>query len=306
MNYEARAKMMAARRLERAEPGLVEPAGQVVEVIEREAEIERREVGFNARLLVQATLPHSKMPADQTEFERRNGNLVLSIIAKKKHGLPYGTYPRLLLAWLTTEAVRTKSRDIELGASLRSFMGKLGIGTSGGENGEYARLRRHMASLFTATVSAVVDRENGIQDIGFRVGTKVNLFWDPKSPEQESLWQSTLRLSEEFYEEVTNRPVPVDLAVLRDLVKLRSPLAIDIYQWLTYRMSYLNRATHIPWELLELQFGAGYKRTIDFRRRFTQQLKLVAERYPEARFTVDSKCLRLNPSPTHVRQLKHS
>ena len=48
------------------------------------------------------------------------------------HKLPYGNLPRLLMAWLSTEAVRTQSREISLGDSLAEFMRALGIYNSGG------------------------------------------------------------------------------------------------------------------------------------------------------------------------------
>ena len=65
-------------------------------------------VGFLARALVQATLPHSDPKSN--EFVRRNGHLTLSIMAPRNVGLPYGRYPRLVLAYLSTEAVRRKTR----------------------------------------------------------------------------------------------------------------------------------------------------------------------------------------------------
>jgi hypothetical protein len=64
-------------------------------------------LGFLARAMVQATLPHKKVAGN--EFERKNGAYTLHLhpLAPAKVGLPYGTVPRLLLAWLTTEAVLT-------------------------------------------------------------------------------------------------------------------------------------------------------------------------------------------------------
>ena len=41
--------------------------------------------------------------------------------------LPYGNLPRLLLAWVSTEAVRTQSRELVLGRSLSEFMRALGL-----------------------------------------------------------------------------------------------------------------------------------------------------------------------------------
>lgn len=77
--------------------------------MERESALEAGALGFMARAMVQATLPHKQVAGN--EFERRNGNYSLSIMAPSSIGLPYGTIPRLLLAWLTTEAVKTKSRS---------------------------------------------------------------------------------------------------------------------------------------------------------------------------------------------------
>jgi hypothetical protein len=67
-------------------------------------------LGYMARILAQVTLPHSK--PEGNEYVRKNGFLTLSILAPSHVGLPYGGIPRVVLSWLTTEAVRTKSREI--------------------------------------------------------------------------------------------------------------------------------------------------------------------------------------------------
>lgn len=53
-------------------------------------------LGLMARAMVQATLPHKKVVGN--EFERRNGNYTLTLLAPSKIGLPYGTVLWLLLA----------------------------------------------------------------------------------------------------------------------------------------------------------------------------------------------------------------
>ncbi len=78
-------------------------------------------IGFMARTLTQATLPHSKSAGN--EFTRRNGAFELTMWSPRQVGLPYGSIPRLLLSWMTTEAVRTRSAILELGPSLSAFMG---------------------------------------------------------------------------------------------------------------------------------------------------------------------------------------
>ena len=107
------------------------------------------EVGFLARALVQATLPHSDPKAN--EFVRRNGHFTLSILAPKDVGLPYGRYPRLVLAYLTTEAVRRKSPDIELGSHFSHFCAALGIPPTSGPRGSLPQLRDQLQRLFAST-----------------------------------------------------------------------------------------------------------------------------------------------------------
>lgn len=76
--------------------------------IEALAAKEASAIGYMARALVQATLPHRKR--EGTEFTRRNGAFTLTLLAPSHVGLPYGSTPRLLIAWVTTEAVRTGER----------------------------------------------------------------------------------------------------------------------------------------------------------------------------------------------------
>ncbi len=275
------------------------------EALARELELERREVGYSARLLVQATLPHSEPDITQSsEFKRSNGFVTIRIQAREEFGFPYGTYPRLLLSWMTTEAVRTKSAEIELGESLRDFMTKLNLATTGGHDGSIGRLRNHMQRLFTSTVSATYQEAGRWVDVGFRPVEKAQLFWDPKHPDQGALWKSTIRLNQTFFEEIIRRPVPLDMGTLKALAKGRSPMSLDIYAWLTYRFSYLHQPTLIPWGLLKDQFGGDYDRERDFKRKFIGHLARVKEHYAEAKFEVTPDGLRLFPSRTHVRLIR--
>lgn len=93
----------------------------VTEVLAIEAQDAREAgaLGYMARALVQATLPHSR--PETNEFERRNGAFTLVMIAPSRVGLPYGVVPRLMLAWMTTEVVLAKTRELVLGDSMSDF-----------------------------------------------------------------------------------------------------------------------------------------------------------------------------------------
>ena len=98
------------------------------------------DLGFMARLMALCSLPRTN-PGNRLQYKRVNGPYKLIMIAGGDNKLPFGNLPRLLLAWVCTEAVRTQSRELVLGKSLSKFMRTLGINsTSGGARGEQTRL----------------------------------------------------------------------------------------------------------------------------------------------------------------------
>jgi len=257
-------------------------------------------LGYMARALVQATMPHSR--PDTNEFERRNGAFTLIMVAPSRIGLPYGVVPRLMLAWMTTEVVRTKARELELGDSMSDFMRQLDMVPTGGRWGSISRLREQSRRLFTTSVSCLYDNTQASGEAGFRIADRHLLWWDPQQPDQRSLFNSTVTLSERFYEEVRTSPVPIDMRAMKALKK--SPLALDVYFWLTYRLSYLRQYRVIPWAALQLQFGTGYRTDAhgrrDFKRAFLRELKKVALIYPKAKVAAEEGGLALKPSATHI------
>jgi Plasmid encoded RepA protein len=277
--------------------------------IEAEEAKEAGALGYMSQLLVQASLPY-KDPGEINAWGRENGNFSLMIqpgFTMKQGkpvniGLPYGNIPRLLLAWITTEAVKKKERTLVLGHSLSDFMRQLDLTPTGGRWGSITRIKEQTKRLFAARIACTYEDETrfGIEPI--QIADKAILFWDPKAPEQASLWESTIELNPKFFESIINNPVPIDMRALKSLKQ--SPLALDIYCWLTYRMSYLKKPTEISWGTLALQFGSDYADTRQgkqgFKRNFTRQLKAVQLVYPEANIDSNSSSLILKPSKPHI------
>jgi hypothetical protein len=265
-------------------------------------------LGFMARMLVQATIPH-RDPGQVSAWGRRNGAFSLVIqpgvtIDALTHlplsvGLPYGSLPRLLLAWISTEAVRTQEPMVVLGDTLSAFMRELDLVPTGGRWGSITRLRMQMKRLFSSSISCTYEGEEQWANSGFRIADEIHLWWDPKSPDQADLWQSTVTLGHKFYQELIEHPVPIDMRALKAL--RRSPLALDLYCWLTYRMSYLRKDTMIPWHSLQAQFGADYRRERDFKSKFSESLRKVLTVYPAARANPTSNGLFIQPSRTHIK-----
>jgi hypothetical protein len=265
--------------------------------IEHQQASEAGALGYMARLLVQATLPHKDPGPGVSTFERSNGNFHLVVMAPPRVGLPWGKTPRLLLSWLTTEAVRTRSPYLELGANLSGFMRELGLVPTGGRWGTITRLRDQVRRLFSSTIRCSYDAPGRFEDTAFLVASRISLWWNPAAPNQADLFGSYVELSPDFFRALVERPVPVDLRVLR---ALRSPLALDLYCWLTYRVSYLQRPVEIPWSVLALQFGASYAEPRKFRYVFLQHAQSVLRLYPAARLSEGPRGLIVAPSSPHI------
>jgi Plasmid encoded RepA protein len=247
------------------------------EAILQDPQVSDQDRAFIARQVVQVTLPHAD-PGDVPVWKRSNGFLTLSIRPGWDHadncqlGYPYGTLPRLLLFWLTTEAVRTTSRRLELGATLASFMRELGLDPGrGGKRSDAYRLREQMQRLFRATISFETSQQDG-QKFGkkwldMQVAPQGELWWDLVSPEQPALWGSWVELGEAFHDAIIASPVPVDLRALRALKK--SPLALDLYAWATYKTYAVNRSGKegqpVPWRSLQKQLGCDYSNPRHFK-----------------------------------------
>lgn len=270
---------------------------------------DKTEAAFIARQLVQATLPH-KNPGDVPAWSRTNGNLTLTIQSGWNHdknravGYPYGTLPRLLLFWMTTEAVKTNNPRLEFGNSLTKFMIELGLnpgnGGTGAKRSDARRLRDQMERLFQAKISFRQTREEGGRRgnawLNMDVAPKGVLWWDAKQPDQPTLWNSWIQLGEDFFNAITAAPVPVDLRALKALK--RSPLALDLYSWATYtayQTQKTGQSRSISWELLHEQLGGEYHDIKEFARKARLALRNVQGVYPELGLEFEKGCVKVLP-----------
>ena len=187
-------------------------ADQVNQLVEaREAD---PDLGFMARMMALCSLPRTN-PGNRIQYKRVNGPYTLYMTAGGGCKLPFGNLPRLILAWLSTEAVRTQSRELVLGRSLAEFMRALGIYNSGGQ--PQTRLRNQMDRLFHASVQLIYEDEGNKAGISSFVADRTEFWWNERKPDQSSLWQSKIELSEKFFNEIIRNPVPLDMNTLKAL-----------------------------------------------------------------------------------------
>ena len=257
--------------------------------------------GFLARLMALCSLPRSN-PGNRLQYKRVNGPYTLYMTVMGGNKLPFGTNPRLILAWVCTEAVRTGSRDLVLGRSLSEFMRKLGISSTDGRG--QARLRNQMKRLFNCSVQLNYTAAGRETSASALVAELTDFWWNPKRPDQAGLWESKVRLSEAFFNEIVSHPVPLDMNTLKALK--RSPLGLDIYLWLTYRIFALTALQRLSWSQLYRQFGsdpakAGDNVTVqNFRREVLRELKKIKLAWPDLNYSTASGVLILLPSVPHI------
>jgi Plasmid encoded RepA protein len=251
-------------------------------------------MGFTYSGFALTSLPHK--PQQGTTWRREGHNLTLVLQAgvdrnEKNLGLPYGSYARFILLFLQSEAIRTQSREVELGRSMRVWLGsKMGLSIGGMT---YKNVSEQAKRISGCSLTFFADRDGAqIKSRGGFVKTEItmtNVIGD-----QPTLWQDRVLLDEDFYRALREHPVPVSEAALR-AIGPRS-LVIDIYIWLAYRLHALRRDTEVGWPSLYAQFGAGVGRIRGFRKYFIECLAIATAAYPEARIDISERGVILRPS----------
>ena len=268
------------------------------------------DLGFMARTMALCSLPRTN-PGDRLQYKRVNGPYTLYMVAGGGNKLPYGNLPRLLLAWVSTEAVRTQSRELVLGSSLSEFMRTLGIlsSDSGGTTGVRTRLRNQMGRLFYASVQLIYEDTEGKAGISSFIADHTELWWNERKPDQPSLWQSKIELGEKFFNEIIRHPVPIDMNTLTALK--RSSLGLDLYLWLTYRTFALKCPLRLSWRQVYRQFGAHPAHATNnhtvqkFRLKVLRELKKIKLAWPSLNYTTAPGVLILYPSTPVIAPSVH-
>ena len=284
------ARRQAATKHERL---LVEAAYQV---LSEDAE----KIGFTYSGFALTSLPHKPQPG--LVWRREGHNLILLLESGRNSsgvpvGLPYGSYARFILLFLQSEAVKSGSREIELGRSMRVWLGTMGLSIGGTTYRMVTEQAKRIAGcrlqFFTEKGGKELMRHGGFIDGSISV---IGV-----SDEQANLWQDRVLLNEEFYRALRSHPVPVSESAL-SAIGPRS-MVIDIYIWLAYRLHVLKQDIDVGWPALYSQFGCGFKLIRKFRLHFINCLELALAAYPEARISVGDSGLTLHPSRPAVAKL---
>lgn len=265
----------------------------VVEAAYQALSEEAEKLGFSYSGFALTSLPHKPQ---REGVWRREGHAITLVLQSgvdrsgKLLGLPYGSYARYILLFLQSQAVKTGSREIELGRSMRVWLGSMGL-SIGGTTYRLVSEQARRISGCTLTFYADQGKAELMRRGGFVDGaiTMTDVIGD-----QPGLWQERVLLNEEFYRALWEHPVPLAESALR-AIGPRS-MVIDTYIWLCYRLHAIHREVEIGWAALHGQFGAGYGRLRDFRTDFIRGLELAVAAYPDARVATGDRGVTLYPS----------
>jgi hypothetical protein len=267
-------------------------------------------VGFLYSGWCQAALPHRRL-ADSKGWQVDGDRFCLIVEPGMRRGpagepmhvgVPYGSRARLILIYLQSEALRTGSREIELGRSLRDWLGRMGI-PIGGKNLLAVRDQTDRISRCRLTFEVRQGNKLGLANQSIMDSA---IFLEPtEDKDQGSLFAQTARLSEAFFEGLKRHPVPIEEAAIGAISN--NSMALDIYVWLAYRLHSLAKPTSVSWKALKVQFGAGFAQANNFKSKFLPNLRLAMAVYPAAWVDVDDsgKGIILHPSkpPVAPKQL---
>ena len=263
--------------------------GRCLEVIERSFHSETLDAILPTLNAVSSDNAPRTNPGDREKYVRKNGPFTLVMFAGANQKLPFGNLPRLMLAWISTEAVQTQSRELVLGDSLSEFMRSLGIYSNSGR--VHIRLRNQMERLFQCHVQLIHEQEHGKRFVSSQIADQGEFWWSERRPDERSLWQSKIELGEKFFNEIILNPVPLDMNILKALKQ--SPLGLDLYMCLTYRTFNLDGPKRLSWPMLYRQFEADPSRgsdrvTVDnFRKDCLRELKKIQTAWPGLEYRIE-------------------
>lgn len=105
--------------------------------------------------------------------------------------------------------------------------------TGEGKRGDALRVKEQAERLFKSSISFHYKSPHVTSWLDMQIAPKGQLWWDVEKPEQGQIFGSWINLGKEFYNLLQNNHVPLDYRIIS--IFRQSPLAIDIYAWISYK-----------------------------------------------------------------------
>ena len=155
-------------------------------------------------------LPHREIPIGKV-WERQTGYASLLVHPLQGHdgrmrGVPFGAKARLILLYLMTEAVKTRSRQVELGRSMRAWLKAMGVAIGGNNYSTVADQADRIEHCLLSVQLSGHDGEFALRDSIIRGSFR---------PFEDRSTEHAVELSEGFFQTILRRPVPIAEGAVR-------------------------------------------------------------------------------------------
>lgn len=272
---------------------------------EKVPSVPKEEIGYSHKIFIQSLFPYRATD----EHLRVLGQGALQVTLMSPHGLPYGKYPRLIMAYIITTALKhnyqyekghislDKAREIPLGDSLNGFFYSMGITSpaTGGTSGSGTRLKEQLHRVVSSTITVEKRIKSG--DDTEEKGENQSIaeswqFWS--NTKTGAITSGKLTISKSFFKIITDTNIPIHLPTLQ---KIKKPRAIDLYFWTTikqFEQTMNNKdAQTFSWNQIAHQFSLEQPETSaqwrNFRTRIRECVEEINGLWPESGLEVDSK-----------------
>ena len=228
-----------------------------------------------------------------------SGNNTLRVL-----GVPFGSLPRLILIHIMTEAVRTQSRHITLGATFTDWMRRLGYtSVSYGPRGTATLIKEQLDRLLACEWMIRWDNPDAQGQREFAI-KEIKLTNEYAGVDrQNGSFMRDIMMTEGFFGHLREHAVPLNENAIRQLRE--SATALDLYTWLAYRLPRVSakKAAFLSWDQLAAHFGNDGKNIRKFRQTVRDAWdRQVSAVYPEARCEFATSAIRLFNSPPPLQQ----
>ena len=213
-----------------------------VEAIRRNRADATQDLSFGARPFILCGLPIRQLPAGTLTYTRRNGRFYLEVVGHPKYGVPFGQ-DRLVLLWLATSAVRQQNPVVRFESGAQILI-EWGLPLNGKH---YNRLGDAFKRVFGSSVFfGTKDERRGAEvwSTGRAHFFDHMRLWFRDAELGHGGEGNTVTLSQAFWEELKNHPIPVDTEVIRMLA--HNPGCLDLYTCLSWRCYKAKGAERVP------------------------------------------------------------
>lgn len=235
-------------------------------------------IGFSSNIWMVFGLPTRRLEGNPAFWTKRTSLCELTITRHMKYEIPWGCYARMNQIFIDTEVREKGTNKIDIGRSFREYTKKLGYHDGGANRTLIRQLVNYVTSVIAVDPAKENVTPNRIMGMHSVVAKKWEIFFDVKNPEQLSLFDGKIILSEDYAKWVYQHSVPIDMNVINCFK--RNPMALDFYRFLAYRNNSIHKTLEFPDHLLFEQLGTEQEADFVTRARLRKILKVIQMYWP--------------------------